>query len=251
MKGRNWRPLRDTEVSAYTLRGGSEHWSYLRRNQDYYREGAVFFFEINALIRNLTDGKKSLDDFCRSFFAPVDPNASARPFTRADVVAGLTALAPYNWDSLIDVRVYQKQDSFDPSVARELGYRLEYTTEKPPRYEKWEKRWGVGYFYESLGFTVTSDGLIHALAPGSPADKAGFAKGDRIMGIEGKKFSMKRLEDAVRNTATSGVVKLLMLDGDTYETKAINYDGGLRYYTLTELKDRPNRLMEILRPLTD
>ncbi|HSG98601.1 MAG TPA: hypothetical protein VLB27_01035, partial [candidate division Zixibacteria bacterium] len=251
MKGREWRPLRDTEVSAYTLRGGSDHWAYLRRSQDYYREGAVFFFEINAMLRNLTDGQKSLDDFCRSFFAPREPDAPARPFTREEVVTELAALAPYNWDSLIEARVYQTQERFAPTVAEALGYRLEYTTEAPARYGKWEKRYHGTYFLESLGLSLSSAGQITSLVPGSPADNAGLAQNNTVIGVEGKKYSAKRLEDAVRNTATSGAVNLLVLNGETYKEVVIPYDGGLRYYTLIRRDDAPDRLMEILRPLTE
>jgi len=40
-QGRQWRPLRDTTVASYTLRGDSDSWGLLRRGQSYYVEGAL------------------------------------------------------------------------------------------------------------------------------------------------------------------------------------------------------------------
>ena len=68
-QGRDWRSLADTGAASHVLRGGSRYWSRLRRGQDYYSEGAAFWLEADALIRNLTDGEKSLDNFCQKFFS--------------------------------------------------------------------------------------------------------------------------------------------------------------------------------------
>ena len=100
-RGRRWRPLRDTEVAGYTLRGGSRNWGLLRRSQDYYREGAALALEFDARIRNLTDGKKSLDDFCREFFTKGGGKTHAVPFDLQEVENTLNRQAQFNWDSLI------------------------------------------------------------------------------------------------------------------------------------------------------
>jgi len=94
-KGRRWRPLRDTEVTAYTLRGGSKSWTFNRRNQDYYREGAGIWLEIDSRIRNLTDGEKSLNDFCAQFFSSGDKSRSAVSFDLAELVTTLYDQAPF------------------------------------------------------------------------------------------------------------------------------------------------------------
>ena len=66
-EGRRWRSLEDTGVASYLLRGGSPNWSELRREQDYYFEGMLIWLEADAIIRERSKGKQSLDDFCRKF----------------------------------------------------------------------------------------------------------------------------------------------------------------------------------------
>ncbi|MFQ5606518.1 MAG: hypothetical protein ACE5GA_01120, partial [Candidatus Zixiibacteriota bacterium] len=222
-KGRRWRPLRDTEVAAYTLRGGSKHWGYLRRSQDYYREGAMLWLEIDARLRNMTDGETSIEDFCHDFFTRGDGKAHALPFDLDEIIGVLNRHSDFNWDSLITQRVYKTQERFDPEVARQCGYRLEYTTETPERVKRWQKRFKGAFFYESIGLSSSSKGKISDVIPGSPADQSGLFSGVQIVGVEGKKFSVKRLEDAIRNSVMTEKVTLLVLNGDSYEDVVIEY----------------------------
>jgi predicted metalloprotease with PDZ domain len=64
-EGRRWRPLEDTAAASHLLRGHSPNWNELRRGQDYYSEGALVWLEADAIIRELSAGKKSVDEFCR------------------------------------------------------------------------------------------------------------------------------------------------------------------------------------------
>ena len=66
--GRKWRTLSDTAISAQILYGSRDDYSSLRRSVDFYSEGALIWFEADTLIRQLSHGTKSLDDFCRAFF---------------------------------------------------------------------------------------------------------------------------------------------------------------------------------------
>lgn len=248
-KGRQWRSLRDTQVSAYILRGGSKHWGYLRRSQDYYREGAMLWLEIDARLRNSTDGKKSIEDFCHEFFTKGGGKSHAVSFDLREIVKTLTRHSDFNWDSLITERVYKPQEKFDTEVARQCGYRLEYTTETPERIKRWQKRFKGVYFLESLGLSVNSKGKIGSVIPGSPADEAGLFDGMEIVGVEGKKYSKKRLEDAIRNSVMTEKVTLLTLNGDEYRDVVIEYDDGLRYYILAKENSQADRLSEILKPL--
>jgi len=65
--GRTWRNLQDTAIAAqllYTALQEGESW---RRGIDYYNEGTLVWLEADTIIRKQTDGKNSLDDFCRKF----------------------------------------------------------------------------------------------------------------------------------------------------------------------------------------
>src|SRR5579863_7282469 len=65
--GRIWRPTLDTAVAASILRDESVPWENWRRGQDYYFEGEMLWLDADTLIRKLTNGKKSLDDFEQIF----------------------------------------------------------------------------------------------------------------------------------------------------------------------------------------
>lgn len=255
-KGRRWRPLRDTEVSAYVLRGGSHAWGDLRRSQDYYREGGMLWLEFDGRIRNLTDGERSLDDFCADFFSPyaeTHSNGSKqrfKPFVNSDLVEFLRRQADFNWDSLITLRIDQTQESFDTEAARQCGYRLEYTDEVPKRIKRYQDKRGSGLFTLSLGVSVSKSGKIIRVVPESAADLAELSPGDEIIGVSGKKFSVKRLEDAIRSSATTNSIEVLLLKGDTFREVKISYDDGLRYLVLREDDSRRNWLLEIIKART-
>src|SRR5208282_5314411 len=61
--GRNWRPLSDTAVSAQLLYDSREDYAAYRRSVDYYDEGSLLWLEADVLIRELSHGSESLNDF--------------------------------------------------------------------------------------------------------------------------------------------------------------------------------------------
>lgn len=103
--------------------------------------------------------------------------------------------------------------------------------------------------YESLGLSVRKSGEIQYIIPGSLADLAKLVPGSEIVGVNGKKFSLKRLEEATRVSDSTGKVNLLVLEDDFFRDVTIKYDGGLRFYQLVRDDSKPDRLSEILAPL--
>ena len=81
--GRTWRPLEDTAVAAQVLyEAGGDYQNY-RRSVDYYPEGTLIWLEVDAMIRQLSKGAKSLDDFCRAFHGGAERRSRAsRPTLR-------------------------------------------------------------------------------------------------------------------------------------------------------------------------
>src|SRR5262249_51391108 len=100
-KGRAWRPLEDTTLTAPMLAYGGGGWGAWRRSADYYDEGTLIWLEIDTTIRRQTDGRRSLDDFCRRFFGGSGGRPAVKPYTFEDVVAELNAVAPYDWKGLL------------------------------------------------------------------------------------------------------------------------------------------------------
>ena len=63
---RRWRNLQDTVLAAQLLYVQPRDWAArLRRQEDFYHESALLWLEADNLIRRLSSGHRSLDEFCR------------------------------------------------------------------------------------------------------------------------------------------------------------------------------------------
>lgn len=246
--GRKWRSLEDTAVSTYRLRGGSENWPNLRRNQDYYDDGLLFWLEADARIRTATDGRQSLDDFCRKFMGAPATGGMVKPYDTAEVISILSDLAKTDWKKLIDERINRPQTEANLDYAGMLGYRLQYSS-KPSKFltQREKDREGVNA-NDSLGLSFGDTGRIVGIVPGMAGDKAGLAPGTMVQGVNGKKFSPQRMKDAIADSVTTRKIELLLLEGDSFRTVTLDYADGPKYLELVRDESKPDLLGEILKP---
>jgi predicted metalloprotease with PDZ domain len=246
-QGRQWRTLADTAAASHILRAASPSWSGLRRSQDYYMEGMLFWLEADAHIRHVTNNKKSLDDFCQSFFKA--PRSTTLPvsFNRDEVVKQLNSVAKFDWDGLISRRVESFQQQFDPAVADRLGYKFQLTATKPsiPAATFRHSR-GIDLL-DSLGIAVATDGKVRRVLLGTPADQARLAPTVEIIGVGNHKWSGKRLLDAVEKSSDRTPIELLITSGDEIRTLQLHYFDGLRYWNLNRDETKPDLLADILK----
>jgi predicted metalloprotease with PDZ domain len=103
--GRAWRPLEDTAVAAQLLYQARSDYADYRRGTDYYPEGTLIWLEADVMIRQLSKGTKSLDDFCRNFHGGPGGAPDLKPYTFDDIVAGLNAIQPYDWAGFLRTRL--------------------------------------------------------------------------------------------------------------------------------------------------
>ncbi|AMV28594.1 M61 glycyl aminopeptidase [Gemmata sp. SH-PL17] len=243
--GRRWRPLEDTAVAAHISRNPGNSWNQLRRGQDFYMEGMLLWYECDAVIREKSGGAKSLDDFCKRFFAAVPGKKEVAGYDLADVVRDLKATVDHDWEAFLQRRVTAPQESLPLEVVGQLGYRLKYADKAP----------GVGILgappenpaADSLGLSVPG-GVVATVDPGLPGDKAGLAPGMKVLGVNGKKFSPNRLRDAIADSVTRKKLELLIEDGEDFRTIVVSYSDGLRYLELERVPSRPDVLGDILKP---
>ncbi len=120
-KGRQWRPLKDTAVDSWHLRGGSESWNNLRRGQDYYNEGMLIWMEADAIIRRATDGQKSLDDFVATFFKHTEGDGLVKPYDRPEIISELNELVEFDWTGFFDERVSSTQNELPLTGVSGIG----------------------------------------------------------------------------------------------------------------------------------
>ena len=230
-QGRRWRPLEDTAVASPILRGASANWNDLRRSQDYYPEGALLWLEVDALLRDLSQGKHSLDDFCKKFLGSDRSEAHVVPYDLPEIVQDLKQLADYDWDTFFARRVDRdasRHRRLRSSAAAAIGC----STQPNPRpFWTTSRNRAARHLLsarDSLGLTFSNDGRITDVAPGLPGDKAGLAPGMRVIGVNSKKFSRERLEDALADSVARRKIEFLLLDGDQFRTVTVEYADGLR-----------------------
>lgn len=251
-EGRRWRALEDTAVASWLNRAHSQSWSQLRRGQDYYDEGLVVWLEADALIREKTGGRKTLDDFCRKFFAADrDKHPPVLGYELREVTAALKELADEDWEKFFAERISKPKDALGLDFfARTLGYRLQYNAKPSEFLTEREKDRKQVLATASIGLIAAEDGKINTVVPGSPADKAALASGMTITGVNGRKFSSQRLKDGIADSVAARKIDLLVLDGDTFRDVALEYAEGPKYLELTRTADHPDTLAAILKPIT-
>lgn len=246
--GRRWRSVEDTAITSWTLRAKSANWAPLRRSQDYYDEGLVTWLAADAIIREQSGGKRSLDDFCKKFFAVKPDERPVMPYELAEVTGILKGLADYDWDTFFRDRISTPQETLDLKFLETLGYRLQFSP-KPSEFvlEREKDRKSVNAT-GSLGLATSEDGKVVGIVPGSIADKAGIAPAMTISGVNDRKFTGQRLKDAIADSTTRQKVDLLVLDGDVFKTIALSYAEGPKYLELTRIADRADVLGNIGKP---
>ncbi|MDP8245205.1 MAG: PDZ domain-containing protein [Candidatus Hinthialibacter antarcticus] len=242
-KGRKFMNLQDTAASSYVRRARSNHWTQLRRPQDYYFEGALLWFEIDAILRKETDGKVTLDDFNQRFLGRYDARKPLMPFTESELVTLLNGLHKYDWQSLIDDRVRSYREDLPLDMLSRVGYRLEYSP-KPTDFDKDDS-------LTSIGARISGNGTIQTIIPGGLIDQAKLAEGDQIISVNGKKYSTARFKDAIAESPVNREIEFMLFKGDDLKTVVVPYADGPKYIDIVRNEDKPDLLEDILKPRRD
>ncbi|MGH3694185.1 MAG: M61 family metallopeptidase [Pseudonocardiaceae bacterium] len=249
--GRRWRPLIDTAVAAQLLYEAPAEWSAERRGTDFYNEGWLLWLEADTLIRTLTSGQRSLDDFCRRFHGGQSGPPEVKPYTFDDVVATLNEVAPYDWRAFLDQRLHSTDSHAPLGGIDNGGWRLTYDAVQGQRIKDVEalrERIEMGY---SLGLRLDTEGLITDVIPGTPAAAAKLGPGMTVVAVEGTAFSSEALRVAVSAAKTSTKpMQLLVNNEGTLISYPIDYHGGERYPHLVREGAKPDLLSQTITPLT-
>lgn len=244
--GRKWRTLADTGAASHILRSGSNRWGELRRSQDYYMEGMLFWLEVDARLRSSSDQKVSIDDFCQSFFKRNQPLSSPHGYDRGEVVDTLNQLLEYDWDGLIRRRIEMVQENFSPEVAGLLGYRMEFGEERQAVPPGTFRARGGADFLDSLGLVVSGDGVVTRVKLDSVGSKAGLVPGDKIITVGEQLWSLEAMTKSVRDSRSDGGVNLTISEGDKVKEVELPYSDGARYWRLVPVDPDTTLLQRIL-----
>ncbi len=247
--GRASTALVDTATEDWVLRTVGDSWAALRRGQDYYDEGALIWLRADAMIREQSEDRLSLDDFLRSFFGQRDTPPIVVPYTRADVEAALSAILPFDWHMFFEKRIYQVNNQPPTDGLEAAGWRLVYnaTPNNEPFYAGTSPTAPSYHAEYSIGIALAKDGTITDVLPGTPAYDAGLGPQMTILAVDGRVYSADALNASIAHPQ-NGKIALIVRNFDAVETRKIQYAGGLRYPHLERIPGSHDYLSEILAP---
>jgi predicted metalloprotease with PDZ domain len=252
-RGRTWRPLADTAVAAQILYGARDDWDAWRRDVDFYLEGDLLWLEADTMIREATQGARSLDDFCKRFHGGQSGPPAVEPYTLDDLVAGLSQVAQLDWAGFFQKRVFDVAPEPPLAGIERAGWKVVYGPDEPEFHKSYEKARKLVDLKASVGIVATDEERVVVLdvIPGSPADKAGVPPGTRLAAVNGRKATGDRLRTAAAETARGGKLELLIENAESYSTHVLDYKGGLRYARLERDGAKADVLSRIFAPRSD
>jgi predicted metalloprotease with PDZ domain len=247
--GRNTEPIIDLTTGApYFYATGGEYGSLRRNAGDFYTEGELMWLDADTIIRQVTHGKKSIDDYVKVFAGGVSAPRVVT-YTRSDIEHYLGEVAPYDWHGFFNKYVYSVSPSPPTDEITRAGYKLVWNS-TPNKYIAAEER--SGKFVESwfdVGINIGEDGGLGDVRQGSVAWNAGMAPAMKIVAVNGRAFSADVWHAAVKATTASFKPIDVLVDQDGYYHDIIlNYRGGAKYPHLERIKGTTDMLTAIMRP---
>jgi len=247
-RGRSWRPLADTTVAAHLLyyaRGEGESW---RRSVDFYPEGELIWLEVDVTIRERTQGKRSLDDFCQQFFGGENTPPRVVPYTLDDVITALNGIAPFDWRAFFQQRVYSVNPRAPLGGIERGGWRLVYRATPSDMLKNAETTKKGTDLSFSIGLSLKEDGAIQDVIPGLPADRTGIGPGMKLLAVNTRRWKPELLRTAVKEAKDGSPIELLVENGDAFKTYRVEYRDGERYPYLERDPAKPDLLTQIITP---
>ncbi|MEO6463468.1 MAG: PDZ domain-containing protein, partial [Candidatus Eisenbacteria bacterium] len=206
--GRAWRPLRDAGTAAHLQYEAESAFTSMRRGTDFYGEAQLVWLEVDATIRARSKGRRSLDDFARTFFAPAAPPAATvegplpvSPYVVDEVVAALNAIEAFDWSAFFVERVDRIAPRAPLGGLEQAGSTLAYRDSMSDYLSSYEELIEKTDLRFSLGVRVDEDGALDDVIPDSPAGRAGLAPGEVLVAVNDRAWTARVLKDALKATA--------------------------------------------------
>jgi len=246
--GRRWRALQDTTNDEIINPRRPMSWPNWQRFEDYYEESQLIWLDADTLIRERSQGKRSLDDFARTFFGIYEGSFTTVAYTFDDVVKALNTVEPYDWAAFLRARLDSVGKPAPLDGLRRGGYKLVFSdtpSELLKEHEDHSKRVNLLF---SIGVEIDDkDGTVREVLWDSAAFKAKVTESSVLLAINGAAYSADVLKDAIRSAkGTKLPIELIVKSGDRYRVLALDYHEGLRYPHLEREASAPARLDDIL-----
>jgi len=246
--GHKWRPLQDTTNDPIINPRRPMSWRDWQRFEDYYNEGALIWLDADTLIRERSQGKRSLDDFARAFFGINDGSFTSVTYTFNDVVKALNSVEPYDWAAFLRQRLDAVDKPAPLDGLRRGGYKLVYS-DAPSDFQmaRDAKRKRLSLLF-SIGAEIDNkDGTVLLAIWNSPAFRAKLTEGAQILAVNGTAFSSDALKDAITQAkGTTLPIELILKVEDRFRVTNLDYHDGLRFPHLERDGTESARLDDIV-----
>ena len=247
--GRRWRSVLDTTHQQIISDRRPGLYPSLQRGTDYYSEAALVWLEADMLIREMSGGTRSLDDFARTFFGGREGDWGVRTYTFEDVVAALNAVQPHDWARFLRERIDQPGAPPPTGGLTRGGYRLVFR-EEPNAYDRAGGGSGLDLTH-SLGLSVASGGRVSGVLWDGLAFQQAIRPGATIVAVNGHDYTPDLMREAITAARTGrDPIRLLVREGTRIRQVDFNYRGGLRYPHLERTGTAPTLLDRALQPRT-
>jgi predicted metalloprotease with PDZ domain len=246
--GHKWRPLQDTTNDPIINPRRPMSWRDWQRFEDYYAEGALIWLDADTLIRERSQGKRSLDDFARAFFGINDGSFTIVTYTFNDVVHALNSVEPYDWAAFLRQRLDAVDKPPPLDGLRRGGYKLVYS-DTPSDFQKardaGRKRLSLLF---SIGAEIDDkDGTVLLAIWNSPAFRAKLTEGAQILAVNGAAYSSDILKNAITEAkGTKLPIELILKVEDRFRVANLDYHDGPRFPHLEREGAGPARLDDIV-----
>jgi len=248
--GFDWRTLTDTTNDATAAHRSVLPYRSWQMSEDYYSGGQMLWLAVDAKLRTLTRGRKSLDDFARAFFGMDDGSYVTKTFTFDDVAAALNGVVKFDWADFLHSYVDARKPPLVDGLAAS-GWKLVYT-DRPSEYEaqydaRNEPDRHLYNFAWSIGITLNKQAVINDVRWNGPAFKAGISTGAVLVAVNGHAFSRVVLKDAIAAAKSdTKPIQLLLRYQDEYRTVPVDYHGGPQHPHLQRIPGTPDYLTAII-----
>ena len=244
--GRTWRPLIDTTNDPVISQRRPRPWVSWQRSEDYYNEGLLVWLDADSLIRQLSGGARSIDDFAKAFFGVNDRDWGELTYTFDDIVTALNGVQPYDWATFLRDRLENTSQHAPLDGLSRGGYQLVYTDTPSDWFKSNEKLRKMTDLSFSGGLVLGKNGEIIVVVWDSPAFDAGLTVGSTLIAVDGRAYDVDDLKETIKSKKPQ--VSLLVKTGDFFRTVVFNYNGGLRYPNLKKTDVAAGSLDALLAP---
>jgi len=247
--GRTWRSLQDTADGVPAMQGAPRQWESWRRDLDYYDEDVLNWLWVDTIIRQQTEGKKSMDDFCHLFHGGQGGTPEVKTYTFDDIVNTLNQVAAYDWRGFWTERLQNHGANAPLTGFENSGWKLVYD-DTPSELVRAQERDREGMnAASSIGLWLHDDGRVMDTIEGMPAAKAGIGPGMKLIAVNGRRFSPEILRDALKQgKISSQPLELLIENTEYFKSYKLDYHDGEKYPHLTPSLTKPDMLGEIIKP---